>query len=605
MDPVRKSRLPIPIIDDRRFQDILDQVLRLVEQRCPEWTPWEPGDPGIAVLEAFAFMFDNLLYKLNQVPDAMYSHFLDMVGIRTAPAMAATVPVDFYFVEPVATTIPAGTEVSTLRRETGEPVVFTTTREVRAVGAWLIDADEASDGRTWAFGLEDAVPKAILRIVADVTDVASEPVKPGWEFNLAWEYGVADGWRAADVLFDGTGGLQHGGEVVLVIGPDHEPATVGGRHAAWVRVRSVDADHAIPATAIGLSEVSTVGVRTEACHRRLVDGEELGRSDGRPGQQFNLASTPVLPSVEGERILVGGEVWLGVDSMAESSPDGPHYELDATGVIRFGDGRHGRVPERGAPIVARYWHGGGAVGNVGGGTLTVLRSPVPNVNRVENRVRAHGGCDAEPVEQARGRAPGLLRSSGRAVTVEDFEVLAVEADPAVARARCIPPAAPGAPVRVFLVPKTWGSPDELDPSELVPDDRCCAQVAAYLDERRVVGTKVLVTPPLYQGVRVAATLQVAPRADPGTVSKHAAVALSTYLHPIQGGRAGHGWPFGRAVVAGELFGVLLDVSGVDMVDEVLLWPWDLLTGDVGTTTERIDLPPDGLVLADRPMLHVR
>jgi pimeloyl-ACP methyl ester carboxylesterase len=61
--------LPAPHLDDRRFQDLVDDAKRLVQQRCPEWTDHNVSDPGVTLIEAFAQMVDQLIYRLNRVPD--------------------------------------------------------------------------------------------------------------------------------------------------------------------------------------------------------------------------------------------------------------------------------------------------------------------------------------------------------------------------------------------------------------------------------------------------------------------------------------------------------------------------------------------------------
>ena len=93
--------------------------------------------------------------------------------------------------------------------------------------------------------------------------------------------------------------------------------------------------------------------------------------------------------------------------------------------------------------MSRYRSGGGAYGNVDRDKLTVLKSTIPYVDRVSNRQRAQGGRDAESLEHAKLRAPRTLRTRDRAVTAEDFEVLALEASGGVARARCLQPRALG------------------------------------------------------------------------------------------------------------------------------------------------------------------
>ena len=54
------------------------------------------SDPGITLIELFAWMTDMLLYRVNQVPDKLYIKFLRMIGVRLEPPRAARAPVTFY-----------------------------------------------------------------------------------------------------------------------------------------------------------------------------------------------------------------------------------------------------------------------------------------------------------------------------------------------------------------------------------------------------------------------------------------------------------------------------------------------------------------------------
>ena len=74
--------LPAPNLDDRRFQDLVDDAKRLVQQRCPEWTDHNVSDPGVTLIEAFAQMVDQLIYRLNRVPDRNYIKFRDLIGVE-------------------------------------------------------------------------------------------------------------------------------------------------------------------------------------------------------------------------------------------------------------------------------------------------------------------------------------------------------------------------------------------------------------------------------------------------------------------------------------------------------------------------------------------
>ena len=62
-----------------------------------------------------------------------------------------------------------------------------------------------------------------------------------------------------------------------------------------------------------------------------------------------------------------------------------------------------------------------------------------------------------------------IRSRYRAVTAEDFEFMAGEASPRVARAVCIPPG-DGGPVALHLLPRVYPADRLLTHEELTPDE---------------------------------------------------------------------------------------------------------------------------------------
>ena len=122
--------LPAPNLDDRRFQNLVDDAKRLVQRRCPEWTDHNVSDPGVTLIETFAYMTDQLLYRLNRVPDRNYIKFLELIGVRLFPPTAATTKVTFWLSAPqeIPIVVPLGVEVATPRTEAvGSAIAFTTT----------------------------------------------------------------------------------------------------------------------------------------------------------------------------------------------------------------------------------------------------------------------------------------------------------------------------------------------------------------------------------------------------------------------------------------------------------------------------------------------
>ena len=85
--------LTAPNLDDRRFQDLVDDCKRLVQRRCPEWTDHNVSDPGVTLIETFAYVVDQVLYRLNRVPERSYVTFLELMGVELFAPSAARVDV--------------------------------------------------------------------------------------------------------------------------------------------------------------------------------------------------------------------------------------------------------------------------------------------------------------------------------------------------------------------------------------------------------------------------------------------------------------------------------------------------------------------------------
>src|SRR5919106_1381457 len=81
--------LPNPILDDRSYQQLRDELVRRIPVYAPEWTDHNASDPGVTLIELFAFLGENLLYRFNQIPEATKLAFLRLLQIPLRPASAA------------------------------------------------------------------------------------------------------------------------------------------------------------------------------------------------------------------------------------------------------------------------------------------------------------------------------------------------------------------------------------------------------------------------------------------------------------------------------------------------------------------------------------
>jgi predicted phage baseplate assembly protein len=371
---------------------------------------------------------------------------------------------------------------------------------------------------------------------------------------------------------------------------------------------------------VGAVSAITIGGTVEAVNAVTVTDEDLGVAEGVPGQRFQLRRGPVLagdqPAVLAVQVGVDAkgdpihETWQQVEHFSDSRPDDRHFVLDSSaGEIRLGpavrleDGslrRYGATPLKGQRLrMVEYRTGGGRHGNLAAGALTVMKSSIPFVARVENRRDATGGVDGEDIESAKVRGPIRLRTRGRAVTTEDYEQLAREAAPDVGRVRAVAggDGAEVGAVRVLIVPRVPSQDGRLEFARMFPDPQLVETITSRLEECRVIGARVLVGRPSYEGVTVVASVTPATGVNPDRLKADTTRALYEYLHPLIGGPDGDGWPFGRPVSVGEVYSILQKVTGVDVVEGIELYRAIAETGERKEQVQRLELGTHTLIFS--------
>ncbi|MFW6358623.1 MAG: putative baseplate assembly protein, partial [Chroococcales cyanobacterium] len=378
---------------------------------------------------------------------------------------------------------------------------------------------------------------------------------------------------------------------------------------------------------VGLS-VRSIGGTSEAYQCTTIRHEIVGESNGKPGQTFQLQSTPVMPRTEEEYLLVtppGGlpQIWQEVSDFANSTPSDLHYTIDSlTGMVQFGplirepgqlkestklrarsqgfsggtfinpnthdvreslERQYGAIPPRGSTIqMVAYRTGGGRKGNVQARTISILKSAVPYVASVTNHTPARNGADVESLDDAVIRVPRLLRTRDRAVTAEDFETLAIEAGQgAIARAVCLQATRPqdAGIVRLIVVPQVnlngISQRVGLAPEQFALNEQLQAQILTYLDERRLLGVQVQCHEPEYVGVSVQTEVALEPEYNNPRAQQQILweleIRLYRFLNPITGGFNGDGWSFGRPVYSSDIVTLFQNLPGVRYLGAVQLF----------------------------------
>jgi hypothetical protein len=148
-----RGRLEPPNLDDRTWEEIVAQARALIPTYAPTWTDHNLSDPGIILIELFAWMVEGMIFRLNRVPDKNLVEFLNFIGVTRDPAT----PASTYLTYRLATdgdplVVPKGHQVSTPQTEENEVVIFETDQSLRVLRANLttalqLFADPAAPGR--------------------------------------------------------------------------------------------------------------------------------------------------------------------------------------------------------------------------------------------------------------------------------------------------------------------------------------------------------------------------------------------------------------------------------------------------------------------------
>ena len=247
--------LPVPNLDDRAFQDFVDEAKRALQRLSPTWTDNNVADPGVTLIETFAYMTDQLVYRLNQVPELHYIKFLELLGENLRPPAAAHATLRFMLAVPQRTNlqIPKGTAVSTVRTGSTSQVTFSTDLALNLVsldlehcmtqpaGGAFVEIDFSREfecfsenpevGDALYLGLNEAATNCIIELDIDthIEGIGVDPLRPPWAFD-AWN---GDTWEEAELLLDTTGGLNRKGKVQLLLN-QHQESSFGSITSSWI-----------------------------------------------------------------------------------------------------------------------------------------------------------------------------------------------------------------------------------------------------------------------------------------------------------------------------------------------------------------------------------
>jgi predicted phage baseplate assembly protein len=344
----RRGRIVPPNLDDRTWQDLVDEMRALIPRYAPQWTDHNPSDLGISLIELFAWLAEGVIYRLNQTPEKHYVAFLNLLGITRDPPTPARTYLTFTSGAGVVQ-VPAGTQAYTAAPEGETPITFetdedvtvlpTSLRTILAVGPYQNDATSsqyddvsamlvqppvgkyqltvppaappATQTVQLCLGLDEKVAEEILlrvRLYLPVADAA--PVSVAWAYSKDGAEPLA--WPAVTAVADATDSLRHDGSVRLTIPGTwgaQRPTAASGGPPGWSSVTARDAAHAVtdqlfwiglritnPAATpltIGIDRIlfNAAPARTALTIR---SPDDLGQGTGEAFQVFQLSDRPLF-----------------------------------------------------------------------------------------------------------------------------------------------------------------------------------------------------------------------------------------------------------------------------------------------------------------------
>lgn len=319
-----------PNLDDRTWQDLVDEMTALIPRYAPQWTDHNPSDLGMTLIELFAWLVEQLIYRLNRVPEKNYVAFLKLLGIPREPPAPARTFLTFAAPQagPEGVKVCKGTQAQTLGSEREAPVVFETDEEVTVLPVNLKEVLVFDGKHTVSireqFGLPPGKGYELAVVKGDTAYIclgfdglSTESLKLRMMFSrplmrierseggepiqakITWLYSTGkdtkpDTWTP---IFNGIDlsseqRLQRDGVIELKL-----PVKVDNLEIPWVKS---DAVKWVDPTATGQSPLFWVGIKIENTKK---DREELGIHF----ILFNSASAHNALTVEDKELRAGDE----------------------------------------------------------------------------------------------------------------------------------------------------------------------------------------------------------------------------------------------------------------------------------------------------------
>lgn len=585
--------LKIPQLDDLTYEQMINRAIARIPTMTDQWTDFNSHDPGITVLQTYAWLVDMLNYYMNATGDVHVQKYLKLLGIEPQPARASE---GYVILENInettalskGTCFYAGGIPFELENDCNYvPNSFCSYVQESDGMAMDLTAFAGSDGDFAEAFAEDFCKKSSLYLgfekplfdgdklyISVKEDGKRNPF--GADFQLCplkWEIYTEDGWKKLSVK-DGTCGFLKSGFVEVHF---TEPMKSWnhpeiGTQAYYIRciLKENKYDSMPQLGKIYVNPLKIIQRRTICPQGELREELKIGKTNGCADQKllFDYPDTYRFSLALKEADSENYELWTMTDHLEEADYKEQKFFFNREEkLICFGDGIHGMVPEQGQHIFvtglecSMFENGNVLAGEIRGTDCEKIKEC-----RIYNPTASVGGRMQESMKDMMKRLEDTLFVQNRMAAETDYEQIVLNTPGLMLElAHVIPGKVYGQLYRqdrsmneIMVVVKPYGKDHRTKLSKAYQK-----MIEQYIEKYRLINTKVSIVSPAYVGVEVHGKLRLSqdtPRARERVYEK--IEKLVSYQ--------GKEKPFGTVISYGELFTSLESMEEVRMVIELSL-----------------------------------
>lgn len=587
--------LKVPQLDELTYEQMVNRAISRIPAMTDQWTDFNSHDPGITVLQTYAWLMDMLNYYMNATGDIHVQKYLKLLGVEPKPVRASEGYVILENV-PEAVKLSKGTRfyAGEIPFELAENYTYVPNRFCSYIqecdGAGMdLTAFAGTDGefteafaedfrvQTSAyFGFEKPLMDGDQLYISVKEEKMRNPFGEKFQFcELSWEYYTKEGWKPL-ALMDETCGFLKSGFIKLHITEEMEAwkHSESFRMAYYIRCTLLENDYDC------MPQIGQIYVNPMKVIQKLTvckDGEilphmQIGTTNGCAGQELLFDYPDVyefaLILFKDEEDTDGYEIWTMVENLEEADYKEQVFSYDREKkTVCFGDGIHGMVPMQNLRIcvtgleVSRL-----DKGNVLAGEIRETDCEALTGAKIYNPVASIGGRNQESLQEMLERLEDTLFIQNRMASEEDYAQIVLNTPGLMLElVHVIPGSIYGDLYRqnrsmneIMVVVKPRSK--EKNPKLSAVYRR---MIENYVEKYRLINTKVTIVSPAYVGIEVNGKIKLAHNTPAEREKIYRCIEELISYH-------GKKKPFGALISYGKLFTGLESMEEVKLVQELAL-----------------------------------